>query len=425
MLDINIIRKNPEIVIKDLEKRKDTEKLKLFKEVQKLDIQYRKEKYALQELKASKNKISQEINKLKKEGKDIKGKIKELKDLPKKVEELQKKVEEIQDELREYVMQLPNITHESVPYGKDETENVVVRKWGKKPKKSFELKNHAELAEELGIADFDRATKIAGAGFYFLKGKLALLHRALMNFAIDELTKKGYSLTEPPQMMRRKPYEGVTDLTDFENVMFKIEGQDRYLIATSEHPLTAMYMNEVIDDEELPIKMMGLSINFRKEIGAHGIDQKGLYRRHQFWKVEQVIICKPQDSWRYHEELIKNAEDLIQKLELPYQIVNICTGDLGIVAAKKVDLEAWMPRQEKYGELVSCSNCTDWQARRLNIRYGKQGGDKRLVHTLNGTGIVTRALVAIIENNQNKDGSISIPVILQPYMNGITQIRPK
>jgi len=425
MLDINIIRKNPDLIIKDLEKRRDTEKLKLFKEVQKLDIQYRKEKYALQELKASKNKISQEINKLKKDGKDIKEKIKELKDLPKKVEQLQKKVEEIQEELREYLMQLPNITHESVPYGEDESGNKVIRKWGKKPKKSFELKNHAELTEELGVADFDRATKIAGAGFYFLKGKLALLHRALMNFAIDELTKKGYSLTEPPQMMRRKPYEGVTDLTDFENVMFKIEGQDRYLIATSEHPLTAMYMNEVIDDEELPIKMMGLSINFRKEIGAHGIDQKGLYRRHQFWKVEQVIICKPKDSWRFHEELIRNAEEIIQKLELPYHIVNICTGELGIVAAKKFDLEAWMPRQEKYGELVSCSNCTDWQARRLNIRYGKQGGDKKLVHTLNATGIVTRALVAIIENNQNKDGSISIPLVLQPYMNGVTQIRPK
>ena len=406
-------------------KRKADDKLKILKKVQELDKQHRQEQYDLQLLISSKNKMNQEINALKKEGKDIKEKIKELKDLPKKVNDKRQKVEELKDEVRQFLMQLPNITHESVPYGKDDTENKLVRKWGSIRKPKFELKNHAELAEDLGVADFERATKIAGAGFYFISGKLALLQQALMRFAIDQLTRRGYILTEPPQMMRRAPYEGVTDLTDFEDVMFKIEGEDRYLIATSEHPITAMFMDETLDIDLLPFKLMGLSLCFRKEVGTHGIDTKGLYRRHQFWKVEQIIFCRPEDSWRYHEELIKNAEDLIQALELPYRIVNICTGDLGIVAAKKYDLEAWLPRQQKYGELVSASNCTDWQARRLNMRCGKEGGEKMVVHTLNGTGMVDRCLVAILENYQNKDGSLSIPKVLQPYMNGVTSIQPR
>jgi seryl-tRNA synthetase len=225
-------------------------------------------------------------------------------------------------------------------------------------------------------------------------------------------------------MLNRKAYEGVTDLGDFENVMYKIDSEDLYMIATSEHPIAALYMNEVIAEEDMPLKMVGYSPCFRKEIGSHGVDTRGIFRVHQFWKIEQFIFCKPEDSWKHHEELIKNSEELFQALEIPYRVVNICTGDIGTVAAKKYDLEVWMPRQNAYKEACSCSNCTDYQARRLNIKYGKRGsGDLKLIHTLNDTAIATsRALVAIIENFQNEDGSIDIPKVLWPYMNGKKKI---
>ncbi|UCD91708.1 MAG: serine--tRNA ligase, partial [Methanobacteriota archaeon] len=237
---------------------------------------------------------------------------------------------------------------------------------------------------------------------------------------------QGYTPVEPPYALRRRAYEGVTDLSDFEDVMYKLEEEDLYLIATSEHPIGAMYMDEIIDEDVLPLKYVGLSTNFRKEIGAHGLDTKGLFRMHQFNKVEQFIFCKPEDSWKYHEELIGNAEALYQMMKIPHRIVNDCTGDMGTVAAKKYDLEAWSPRQKKYQEVVSCSNCTDYQARRLNIRCGKVGGDKRILHTLNSTAIATsRTLVAILENNQNADGSVTVPEVLRPFMNNLEKIEPK
>jgi len=247
----------------------------------------------------------------------------------------------------------------------------------------------------------------------------------LQRFAIDNLVKKGFILVEPPLMLRRKPYEGVTDLGDFETMMYKVEGdkeEDLYLIATSEHPIGAMLMNKVLDSEEMPLKYCGVSACFRKEIGSHGIDEKGLFRVHQFNKIEQFIFCKPEDSWEFHEELIKNAEELFKKLKLPYRVVAICTGDIGIVAAKKYDLEVWMPREKAYKEAVSCSNCTAYQAVRLNIKYNDKGS-KEFIHTLNSTAIATgRALRAIIENYQQKDGSIKVPAVLVPYMNGVKVI---
>jgi seryl-tRNA synthetase len=322
-------------------------------------------------------------------------------------------------------MQLPNLLHETVPYGKDENDNVEIRKWGKTPKFTFSVKGHIDLGLDLDIIDIERAGKIAGARFFYLKKEAVLLDNAIINFALEEMFKKGYVPIEPPYLMRRKPYEGVVALSDFEDVLYKIENEDLYLIATSEHPMAAMYMDEVIKAEDLPLKLAGLSTNFRKEAGAHGKDTRGIFRTHQFNKIEQFVFSKPEDSWRIHEELIRNAEELVQKLALPYRVVNVCTGDMGTVAAKRYDIEAWMPAQNTYREMISCSNDTDYQARRLNIRYREKEGaaPKGFVHTLNSTALATgRTIVAILENYQQEDGSIIVPEALRKYMSGISRI---
>lgn len=425
MLDINLIRSNPELVRKNLEKRKQPEYLKQLDEFLKLDKEWRLKKSELDVLRAERNKLSKEISELKKAGKNADSLLKKTSAVAESIKKNESDVESLQKSSESLLMRLPNLLHDSVPYGKDDTENFEVRKWGKIKKFDFELKSHVELIENLGLADFERSAKISGDGFYFLKGELALLNKALINFAVDLLTQKGYQYIEPPLMMRRKPYEGVTDLADFEKVMYKIENEDEYMIATSEHPMAAMYMDETLDEANLPIKMAAYSMCFRKEIGSRGIDTKGLFRRHQFNKVEQFIFCKPEESWKLHEELIKNAEDILKALEIPYRVVNICTGDIGIVAAKKYDIEAWMPRQGKYAEVVSGSNCTDYQARRLNIKVGKEGGEKRVAHTLNCTAVTGRPLVAILENYQNKDGTVTVPKALLPYMNGIKVLGKK
>jgi seryl-tRNA synthetase len=426
MLDINLIRENPELVKKNLERRKDPEKVKWLDELIKIDAEWRKLKKQVDDLRCERNKISEQVNQSKKAGKDAKALLRKAKEIPEKIKESETKQDELWKKIRNYLMRLPNLMHESVPYGKDESENVEVKRWGTPRKFDFSLKTHAEIAEQLGIADFERSTKIAGVGFYFLKNELALLNQALIRFAIDSLVKKGYTYIEPPLMMKRKAYEGMVSLEDFENVMYKIEGEDAFMIATAEHPVGAMYMNETIPEEQLPIKYVGFSTNFRKEIGTHTVDEKGLFRTHQFNKVEQFIFCKPEDSWKYHEELQKNAEELYTALELPWRAVNICTGDLGIIAAKKYDIDLWMPRQGKYREVGSNSNCTDYQARRLNIKCIDKHGNRKFLHTLNNTAIATsRTMVAILENNQNKDGTITVPKVLVPYMNGIKVIGKK
>ncbi|MFH1779664.1 MAG: serine--tRNA ligase [Candidatus Micrarchaeota archaeon] len=421
MIPLKFLKENTREVKESLKKRGDKEKIKLVDEALKKNDEAWEYLREAQKLRAERNKVSQEINALIKEKQDASKQIKKAKEIPEKIRELEEKARGLQEKTKTIIFNLPNVLHESVPFGKDDSDNQEVRKWGKPKKFGFELKTHEEIAEKLGLADFERAAKISGAGFNFLKGNLVLLDLALQKFAIDYLMKKKFDLIAPPLMMRREPYEGVTDLSDFEQVMYKINEDDEYLIATSEHPLIAMFQNEVINEEELPIKLAGVSSCFRREIGGHGVDSKGLNRMHQFNKIEQVVISKPEDSWKIHEELIKNAEELYQKLELPYRIVNVCTGDLGNVAAKKYDLEVWMPRENKYVETVSGSNCTFYQAARLNIRYrlGKQGAqdeEKHLVHTLNCTAIATsRVLRAILENNQNKDGSVTVPKALQPY----------
>ena len=416
MLDIKFIREHPDIVRKDLQKRNEKEKLEWLDDLLRDDVEYRKSLQENQKLRQRRNEITDEINKLKRQGEDIKGKIKEAKELPENIKQSDERIEELKNKIEYYLMRIPNILHDSVPVGKDANGNAVVKTWGEKPKFSFELKPHGELLQELGLADFEKAAEVSGHGFYYLMGDIARLEMALVNFAVDSLAKKGYTLVEPPLMLRRKPYEGVTDLKDFETMMYKVDGEDLLLIATSEHPIAAMFMDESLDEKKLPIKLVGYSPCFRKELGSHGIDTKGLFRVHHFNKVEQFIFCKPEDSWKFHDELLSNGEELVQQLKIPYRVVNICTGDIGIVAAKKYDIEAWFPRENLYREVISCSNCTSYQATRLNIKYRK-GEEKEYVHTLNSTAIATgRAIRAIVENYQQKDGTIKIPQVLQKYM---------
>jgi seryl-tRNA synthetase len=357
---------------------------------------------------------------MRKSGQDASLLMAEAAALPQKIRDYDEERDEIAHAIRHYLMRLPNILDPGVPVGKDDTENVEIRRVGTVRTFDFELKNHGQLAADKGWADFERATKISGAGFYFLKGSLVLLDMALQRYAIDLLVRKGFTPIIPPYMINRPSYEGVTDLEDFEKVMYKIEGDDSYLIATSEHPLGAMHKDEIFEEKDLPLRLAGISPCFRREIGAHGLDTKGLFRVHQFTKVEQFVFCKPEDSWRIHDELLSNAEEVFQNLEIPYRVVNICTGDIGTVAAKKYDIEAWMPREKEYREVVSCSNCTSYQAVRLNIRVRDKSEfeSKQNVHTLNSTAIATsRVMRAILENYQCKDGSVEIPRVLRPYIN--------
>ncbi len=417
MIDINIIRNNSEIIENDLKKRKDEEKLKWLDEIKSLDIEWKKLKLETEKLRNERNVISRDIARLKKENQNVQEKLSEAAEIPKKIAEIESKQIIIKNKITSYLMRLPNILHESVPYGASEEENIEEAQFNEKPEFNFPLISHVDLMNNLNITDIERAAKISGARFWFLKGDLALLDLALQRYAIDFMNNKNYTLIQPPFMMNKKAYEGVTDLSDFQDVMYKIEDEDLYLIATSEHPLAAMHYDEILTEDQLPIKMTGVSTCFRKEAGSHGKDTKGIFRGHQFNKVEQIIICKPEDSWKFHEEMIKNAEEMWESLGLHFRKINICTGDIGTVAAKKYDLEVWMPVQGKYREIVSGSNCTDYQARRLKIRYRTKEGNK-YVHTLNCTGIATsRALVAILENFQQKDGKIKIPDVLVPYMN--------
>jgi seryl-tRNA synthetase len=421
MLELKFIRNNPDVVRADLTKRGDAEKLVWLDDLLKKDVQSREMQIEINVMRNRRNVISQEIKEAKKAKRDVTALLEEAKSLPAKIKDDEAVLEGINQKLRFYLMRIPNILHESVPIGCDGSENVEAKTWGEPFVPSFELKNHGELAIEKGLAEFERAAKISGSGFYMLKGNLALMDLALQRFAIDLLCKRGYTPVIPPYMMNRAAYEGVTDLADFENVMYGIDGEDEFLIATSEHPMAAMYMNEIFEEKDLPIRFAGVSPCFRREIGSHGLDTRGLFRVHQFNKVEQFIYCKPENSWELFEELLKNAEDIFQLLGLPYRVVDICTGDIGTVAAKKYDIEVWMPRENTYRELVSCSNCTAYQSVRLNIRVrdAHEFETKNFVHTLNSTAIATtRAIRAIMENYQEEDGTVVIPEVLRPYMNG-------
>ncbi|MBI4450518.1 serine--tRNA ligase [Candidatus Woesearchaeota archaeon] len=415
MLDIRWIRENSDAVRKNMQSRQMADRLAWVDEALELDAQYRKLKGDTDALRSRRNTLSMEINAEKKAGKDAQGLILEAQELPKKIASSEEQLNSVQDRLRHFMLRIPNMLHESVPVGKDSTENPVIHEFGKPKTPSFELKGHTELLQALNGADLERAAKVAGARWYYLKGKVAQLEQALCRYGIDFMVDHGYTLVIPPHMMNRAAYEGVVDMGAFEDALYKVEGEDLYLIATSEHPLTAQYKDEVLSDNELPMRLTGFSTNFRKEAGAHGKDQKGIFRVHQFNKVEQVVFARPEDSWKLHEELVKNAVEFWKTLEMPFHQITLCSGDTGTVMAKTYDYEAWYPVQQAYREVGSCSNATDYQARRLNIRYQK-GEERPFVHTLNATLVATtRAVVAILENFQQSDGSVKIPKALQKY----------
>lgn len=424
MLDIKLIRENPKIVEDNLKKRGDEEKLKLLKALIESDKKYRDGLKELEKLKHDRNVVSEEIAKLKKEGKEVSHRIKEASELPEKIKKLEEDVLRQKEMIDFTLMRLPNLLDESVPIGKGEENNAVVKTYGKQPKFNFKPKNHLEILKNLGLIDDERAEKVTGRGFFYLKGPLALLDRALQSYAIEFLMKKGYLFIYPPHMLRKEPYEGMVDLTAFEEMMYKIDDEDLYLVATAEHPVGAMFKDEILNKKDLPMKMVGFSTNFRKEVGAHGKYTKGLFRMHQFNKVEQFIFCLPEDSWKYHEELQKNAEELYKNLGLYFRTVILCSGETGTVSAKTFDIELWMS-DNVFREVGSNSNCLDYQARRLNLRFRDKEGQapKGFVHTLNNTAIATsRTMVGLIEQFQQKDGTVLIPKVLWPYMNGIKKL---
>jgi seryl-tRNA synthetase len=428
MLDIKLIRENPDLVKANLAKRNNPEVLQMLDDLLAADKAWRLDNTKLNEFRHDRKQVTIEIAKLKKAKQEADKELAKAQDIDQKITALEKDVAQQEQKIHNYLLTLPNLLEDSVPLGKDDHDNVQIKTWGTLPQFTFPIKNHIDLALELNQIDMERAGKVSGARFFYLKNDIALMDLALECFAAEELSAKGYTPIVPPYMMTRKAYEGVTSLGDFADVLYKIEGEDLYMIATSEHPMAAMLMNETLLEAEMPLKLAGISTCFRKEAGAHGKDTRGIFRTHQFNKIEQFIFCKPEDSPTLHEELLANAESILQKLGLAYRVVNVCTGDIGTVAAKKYDIEAWMPAQNGYREVVSCSNCTDYQGRRLGIKYREKVGapPKAVVHTLNSTAIATgRTIVAIMENNQNADGSITIPEPLRKYMGNRQKIIKK
>jgi len=424
MLDMRMFRENADILRADHDKRKIPQDN--IDEVIRLDNAWKQASYDSNQLRKSRNEAARGIASAKKSGDSeaVEKIMAEVSSIGAKIEELTAESDDYLKQRDSIRMRVPNILHESVPVGEDDQKNTLHSLHGEKKELNFEPKTHNDIIEMNGWVDLARAAKITGSRFYFLQGDLARLEMALQSYTTNFLVKRDYTLVQPPLMMNKEAYEGVTDLSDFETVMYGIEPDKFYLIATSEHPLTAMRMDEIIEPSELPIKLVGISQCFRREVGAHGLSDRGLWRVHQFTKIEQVIICNPEDSWSHHEDLLSNATELWDSLDLHYRVVNICTGDMGTVASKKYDLEAWLPGVGNYKEVVSCSNCTDYQANRLRMRYRTSEGNSA-VHTLNSTAVATsRALVAILEQYQMEDGKIMIPKVLQPYMDGQEFLKP-
>ncbi len=424
MLDIAMFRDQSDLIRADHDRRGVAHDA--IDEIIRLDEEWRKAQYDADQIRRERNAAAKGIAEAKKAGDSASADsiIAEVADLGNRISELGAYADECLEKRDALRMKVPNILHPDVPVGEDDQKNTLHSLHGEKSSLGFEPRNHNDLIEMNGWVDQARGAKVAGSRFYFMQGDLARMEMALQQYSSDFLINRGYTLVQPPLMMNREAYEGVTDLSDFETVMYGIEPDKYYLIATSEHPLTAMRMDEIIEPSELPIKMVGVSQCFRREVGAHGLSDRGIWRVHQFTKVEQIVICHPDDSWTHHEELLENAVGLWDSLGLHYRVVNICTGDMGTVAAKKYDLEAWLPGADAYKEVVSCSNCTDYQANRLRMRYRTTDGNEA-VHTLNSTAVATsRALVAILEQNQLEDGRVSIPDALKPYMGGQEVLQP-
>ncbi|MGC9310146.1 MAG: serine--tRNA ligase [Candidatus Aenigmatarchaeota archaeon] len=413
MLDIKLFRENPEI-IRESEKRRFKDPSVVDKVIE-LDSLWREKLKALEGFRCEKNRISKEVGLFKKQGKNADGLMKEAGATDEKMAQLDKEIKSLLRVRDEYRYRVGNILHESVPDAPTDEGNVTVRTVGSPRTFDFGPKGHADLVER--FAELERASRISGARTYFLKGDLAMINLGLIKLGLDILIKRGFTPMWTPYFLKGEFMKGAAELSDFEQTLYKLEGEDSYMIATSEQTLASFHAGEVIDEGALPLKYAGYSSCFRKEAGSHGKDTKGIFRIHQFDKVEQFILCKPEDSWKFHEELIACAEEIYKALELPYRIVNIASGDMNDNAAKKYDLEAWFPAQKTFRELVSCSNCTDYQARKLNIRMGKFGGEKQLLHTLNCTAIATeRTLSCILENNQQADGTIVVPKVLREFV---------
>ena len=421
MLDPKLIKEKPE-VIKDMLKARSVE----FDLEGLIDSDQKRREFITKtdELRKKKNQVALNISEKKKKGEDISSILAEMKSVSEQLSKLEVEQNNIEKKYLKLATSIPNLIHESVPIGEDDESNKEIKKWGNIPEFEFKIKDHIDISEDLDLVDLERAAKVAGARFYYLKNDLVRLNQALINFGLDFLREKGYSAVQPPYMINRESMEGAVIAEDFEEVIYKIDNQDLYMIGTSEHAMAAMHSKEIIEGKDIPKKYAGISPCFRKEAGAHGRDQKGIFRVHQFDKIEQFVFSKPEDSWKEHEKLLSIAEEFYQKLEIPYRVMLLSTGDTGNISAKTYDIEAWMAGQNAYREIVSCSNCLEYQARRLKIRFrDKTNEDTQYVHTLNSTLIATtRVLVAIMENFQTKDGHIRIPEVLQGYMGNQKEI---
>ena len=425
MIDIKLIRENPKLVRENIKKKFQNEKLQLVNQVEKLDSEWRKLRYKEDNLRSERNKISEEINKAKKSKDNKKSRelINKAKEIPGKIEKIEVKTKKLSLEIKQIMNQIPNIIHKSVPIGKDEKDNVEIKKIGKPKKFDFKIKNHVEIGEYLKVLDFNRSAKVAGKGFYYLIGDLALLNQAIIRFSIDFMEKKGYIYIEPPLMLRKSILSSALDTDEFKNTIYEIKDEDLNLIGTSEYSLLGMHTNETFKEKELPKKYFSYTMCFRKETGSHGLSEKGLYRTHQFNKVEQFIFCNPEDSYKYYDEMMNNSIELFKKLEIPTRVLEMCSGDLAVWKAKSADLESFRSTTKNYEEIGSLTNCTDYHARNLNIKIQRQDSERVFCHTLNNTVVATsRVLITIIENNQQKDGSVKIPKVLIPYMNGKKKI---
>ena len=427
---MKLIRENPDLVKKNIKKKFQNEKIVLVDKLKELDVKWRKLKYKEDGLRSERNKISEDINKAKKSKDEKKAKelIKKAKDIPGKIEKIGVDKKKMENEIMKLQIDIPNIMSKNVPLGKSDKENVVEKIIGKSVKINFPVKSHVEVMENLGMADFNSSARVSGKGFYYLENDLALLNVALINFARDIMVSKGFMYIETPYLLREEVIDNVTDLHDKADMIYLVEDKPKMaLIGTSEHSLIGRYAGQEINEKNLPIKQTSYSMCFRKEIGSHGIDEKGLFRTHQFNKIEMIIICKPDvsESEKFYKEMKDITVEIFKKLGIPVRVLKICSGDLGSLKYEQVDVEAYSPRRKDYFEVGSCSNLTGSQARKLNI-FTRIKGQRTTPYTLNNTAIATsRALVAIIENNQQKDGSVKIPKVLWPYMNGKKKIEVK
>ena len=428
MIDIKFLRENPDAVRENIRKKFQDHKLPLVDEAIALDLKNRGIKQEAESLRASRNTLSKQIGVLKKQGKHeeaeaVKAQVTANAD---RLDALTAEERETEEALKRVMMQIPNMIDASVPIGKDDSENVEVCRYGEPAVPEFEIPYHVDIMESFDGIDLDAAGKVAGNGFYYLMGDIARLHSAVIAYARDFMIDRGFTYCVPPFMIRRNVVEGVMSFEEMDAMMYKIEGEDLYLIGTSEHSMIGRFIDTIIDEEKLPMTLTSYSPCFRKEKGAHGIEERGVYRIHQFEKQEMIVICKPEESMEWYDKLWQNTVDLFRSMDIPVRTLECCSGDLADLKVKSVDVEAWSPRQKKYFEVGSCSNLSDAQARRLQIRVKDGKGKKYLAHTLNNTVVAPpRMLIAFLENNLCADGSVKIPAALQPYMGGKTQIVPK